>query len=128
MTMNGPPIGPDELPANLVRKCARCNDFTAEMTEVVTTTQHQVNAAGMQVGPNQMIGRDYRFKCAKCGDEFRVPGGQSMLTFGGIAIGGLVVIVGGLSQGVWAMVPIGLLFALPVAWGFYQRRKHPGMF
>ena len=128
MTMNGPPIGPDELPANLVRKCARCNDFTGEMTSVVTTVQRQVNAAGFEVGPSQELGRDYRFKCSKCGDEFRVPGGQSVLTFGMLAVVGLVVMIGGLSQGLWFAAPLGLLFAVPVGWAVYQRRKHPGMF
>jgi hypothetical protein len=128
MTMSGPPIGPEELPANLVRKCARCNDFTGEMTSVITTTQREVNAAGMPVGLSQEIGRDYRFKCTKCGEEFRVPGGQTLLTLGGIAVFGLVVMIAGLSQGIWFVAPIGLVFAIPVAWGFHQRRKHPGMF
>ena len=128
MTMMGPPIGPDELPANLVRKCARCNDFTGEMTSVVTTTQYEVDALGQRTGPSQQLGRDYRFKCTKCGDEFRVPGGQTVLTLGGIAIVGLVVIIGGLSQGLWFAAPFGLLFGVPVAWALHQRRKHPGMF
>jgi hypothetical protein len=121
-------IGPEELPANLVRKCARCDDFTGEMTSVVTTTQYQVGVAGLTTGPGQEIGRDYRFKCTKCGAEFLVPGGQTVLRLGIVGVLGIVVIVGGLSQGLWFAAPIGLLLMLPVAWAVYQRKKHPGMF
>lgn len=121
-------IGPEELPANLVRKCARCNDFTGEMTSVVTTTERTVNEAGMTVGPTTEIGRDYRFRCTKCGAEFMVPGGTTVMRLGAFAVLGLVVIVGGLSQGMWFAAPIGLLMGLPVAWALYQRKRHPGMF
>jgi hypothetical protein len=126
--MQGPPVGPEELPANLVRKCARCNDFTGEMVSVVTTYQQQIGPGDMPFGPRQQLGRDYRFKCTRCGAEFRVPGGQTVLTLAGIAVMGLVVMIGGVAAGIWAAIPIGLLFGVPVGWGLYQRRKHPGMF
>ena len=119
------PIGPEELPPNLVRKCTRCNDFTGEMTSVVTTTRQQVQPT---LGPRQTVGRDYRFTCTKCGDRFMVPGAETLMTLGGVAVVGVVIVIGAISQGLGLLAPIGLFFFLPVAWGFYQRKKHPGMF
>lgn len=122
-------IEPEDLPANLVRKCARCNDFTAEMRSVTDTYERRVDArTHMPLGPSAQVGRDYRFRCTKCGAEFMVPGGLTVMRLGALAVLGLVVIIGGLSQGMWFAAPIGLLLGVPVAWALYQRKRHPGMF
>jgi hypothetical protein len=119
------PIGPEELPPNLVRKCVRCNDFTGEMTSVVTTTRQQIRPT---VGLRQTVGRDYRFTCTKCGARFMVPGAETLMSLGAVAAVGMVFAIGAVSQGVGLLAPIGLFLLLPLAWGFYQRKKHPGMF
>lgn len=126
--MQGPTIGPEDLPPNLVRKCVRCDDFTAQMTSVVTETQRRTGAGHQPIGPNQVVRRDYHFTCTKCGAQFSVPGAETLMTFGGLAIVGLVILGAALSQGLWMIAPVGLLFGAPLAWGVYQRKKHPGMF